>query len=108
MKINYDINKKTQQPAIAKIEKFFFQGKIKIKQLFKDVFEKKCLENESSIEYPRSLPNSFGAKDEKFSTSGGGYLKYYPEDIEKMKTLTEDELIKFKQKLHKAKKYYIE
>ena len=107
MKVKNISLQQSSNKIVLKIEKLFFQGKVRFKQLFKDVFEKKQ-NNVKKIEYPRNLPNSISAKDEKFGIGGGRYLRYFQEDIEKMKTMSEDEIIEFKRKLREEKKYYLE
>ncbi len=72
---------------LVKIRKYFFAGKIKLKTLMKDVFEKSNAGAETKMTeknlYPRELPNSVSAADEFFSKGGGSEIHFYPEDVEK-------------------------
>ena len=53
----------------------------------------------------RELPNSIGGKDEYYGATAG-ILKFYPEDIAKMKDMSENERIEFKSQLLERKRYY--
>ena len=94
----------------TKVKKYFFTGKLKLKTLFKDVFEKSKSEVGTKMmeeyPYPRKYPNSFSTPDEAFSKGGdGGKVKFYPEDIEKMKNMSVTERLQYGEKLIKEEKY---
>ena len=94
----------------TKVKTYIFTGKLKLKSLIKDVFEKSKSGVEPSMSekypYPRKLPNSFSAPDEVFSKGGGsGKVKFYPEDIEKMKNMSITERLQYGEQLLKEGKY---
>lgn len=97
-------------PSFLKFKDMFLRGKLKLKSLIKDVFEKSKSGVEPSMSekypYPRKLPNSFSAPDEVFSKGGGsGKVKFYPEDIEKMKNMSITERLQYGEQLLKEGKY---
>lgn len=56
----------------------------------------------------RSLPNSVSSRDEVFTSDGGGYVRFYPEDEERMRHMTAKESISFKRSLIEKGRYYHE
>lgn len=52
----------------------------------------------------RSLPNSVSSRDEVF-TNDGGYVRFYPEDEERMKGMTAKEQTSFKRELIENGRY---
>ena len=108
-----NISSKTSSTFLTKIKNFFNKKSLGLKTLFKDVFEKSnpniALEKSVSTKnMPRKLPNSISAKDEKFAIGGGTKVKFYKEDLEKMKNMSKDEITEFKRQLRKEKRYYLE
>lgn len=96
---------------LVKIRMYFFAGKIKLKTLMKDVFEKSNPGAETKMTeknlYPRELPNSVSAADEFFSKGGGeGKIHFYPEDVEKMKSMTTSERLLYGEKLIDEGRYF--
>ena len=113
MKINQvDTKKNTNFRIFNKMNIVFLEGKVKIKTLLKDVFEKNSkgkdsiMKNDKKIA-SRFLPNSITGEEEVYN-GRGGVIRYFQEDIEKMKTMTAEEIIKFKRQLRKENKYYEE
>ena len=96
-------------PSFLKFKDMFLRGKLKLKSLIKDVFEKSKPVVEPSMSekypYPRKLPNSFSAPDEVFSKGGGSEISFYPEDIEKMKNMSITERLQYGEQLLKEGKY---
>ncbi|MBR1541640.1 MAG: hypothetical protein IJ628_03400 [Bacteroidaceae bacterium] len=56
----------------------------------------------------RSFPNSVSSRDEVFTKDGGGYVRFYPEDEERMKHMSAKESILFKRSLIGKRRYYHE
>lgn len=88
--------KPTNQLNIFKmVESFILNTKVKIKGfLEKDVFEKKQVLLKS-----REYPNSIGGDKENIYAGKGGRVKFFKEDLEKMKNMTASERVAFKEKL---------
>lgn len=100
IKVTTNISSKTSSTLLTKIKNFFYKKSFGLKSLLKDVFEKSnpniALEKSVSTKnMPRKLPNSISAKDEKFAIGGGTKVKFYKEDLEKMKRMTIDEKLKY-------------
>lgn len=70
-------------------KQFFSTGRMKIKTLLSDVFEKSSNNKEvtKKVYISRGLPNSVGAEDEVYNATFGRF-EFYPEDIEKMSTMS--------------------
>lgn len=49
--------------------------------------------------------NVVGSKDEIFEQGGGGYVHFYPEDMERMKSVTVDEQLEYKSLLIEQGRY---
>ncbi len=47
----------------------------------------------------RHFPNAVSTEDEVFTTMGGSYVSFYPEDIKKMASMTAKEQILYKREL---------
>ena len=95
----------------TRVKNYFFTGKFMLKTLLKDVFEKSNKHGAKTnmsekFPYPRKLPNSFSAPDEVFSKGEGGKIRFYPEDLKKMKKMSIDEILEYKEKLIKEGKYF--
>ena len=58
-----------------------------------------------NMDTSRSLPNSVSSRDEVFTKDGGGYVRFYPEDEERMKGMTAKEQISFKRELIENGRY---
>ena len=86
--------------------KHFFVGKLKT--LNKDVFEKSATtEPEKKVIVSRKYPNWCDGPDTEYRNNTiAQRICYYPEDLEKMKTMTEDEASDYKHKLYKEGKFY--
>lgn len=54
---------------------------------------------------PKPNSNVVSSKKEIFETGGGGYVSFYQEDIERMKSMTADEQIEYKSELIKNGRY---
>ena len=54
---------------------------------------------------PKSHSNVVSSKEEIFETGGGGYVSFYQEDIERMKSMTIEEQIEYKSELIKDGRY---
>ncbi len=92
---------------LRRIKNFYSSGLLRLKTLVKDVFEKresKYIIFDGKKMKERDLPNYVtGPSDLKGVT--WGTIKYFPEDVEKMKCMNVDERIRYKQKLIKENKY---
>ena len=99
------------QTFVNRIRKFLSYGKVKLKNLLeKDTFIKAPKSN-TSLEkslITRKYPNAIGIKEDYSEKSKNILQKrlYYPEDLQKMETMSEDEKIIYKRKLDKEKRYY--
>ena len=54
---------------------------------------------------PKPHSNVVSSEEEIFETGGGGYVSFYQEDIERMKSMTVDEQIEYKSELIKNGRY---
>ena len=111
-----DSIKPTENRFIKKVKQAFSNRFSKLKTLAKDVFERtpdeskyfvlngKKIRDKGFLGGPRELPNSVtGPSDLKGIT--WNRIEYYPEDIEKIKTMTDRECIEYKGKLIEQNKY---
>ncbi len=111
-----DSIKPTKNRFIKKFKQTLSNRFSKLKTLAKDVFERtpdeskyfvlngKKFRDKGFLGGPRELPNSVtGPSDLKGIT--WNRIEYYPEDIEKMKTMTDRECIEYKGKLIEQNKY---
>ena len=111
-----DSIKPTENRFIKKVKQAFSNRFSRLKALAKDVFERtpdeskyfvlngKKIRDKGFLGGPRELPNSVtGPSDLKGIT--WNRIEYYPEDIEKMKTMTDRECIEYKGKLIEQNKY---
>ena len=101
-------------PCIQRVKKFFtsnFQG-AKIKELLEDVFDR-TINRSGWLDYlgpSRDYPNYIGIEEdyegpmEKVKLES---FEFYPEDVEKMRSMTEDEKLYYKGQLIRQKKYTI-
>jgi len=60
------------------------------------------------MESSRTLPNTVSGKDEAFTDSGDKYIRFFPEDEERMEEMTIKEIISFKRYLIEKGRYYHE
>ena len=111
MKINLlKTNMVTQKQILPmqKIRRFFNIGKLK--NLVRDVFERgKVKKSEKDIvlkQTPRKYPNCIGTDADFIPTGGGWRVNFYPEDIEKMKNMTNEERLAYKETLLNEGKYF--
>ena len=106
----------TNQSIMTRVKHHLANQFGKLKTLAKDVFERtpdeskyfvlngKKIRDKGFLGGPRELPNSVtGPSDLKGIT--WNRIEYYPEDIEKMKTMTDRECIEYKGKLIEQNKY---
>ena len=111
-----DSIKPTENRFIKKVKQAFSNRFSRLKALAKDVFERtpdeskyfvlngKKIRDKGFLGGPRELPNSVtGPSDLKGIT--WNRIEYYPEDIEKIKTMTDRECIEYKGKLIEQNKY---
>lgn len=93
----------------TKVNSFLLNSKLKLKVLLQDVFEKNketvSQEKNSRKLTARLLPNCVDGENE-FYNGPGGIIKYFPEDVEKMKNMALDEKINYKRLLRQNRKYY--
>ena len=109
-KINNIHHKKAIKPTcMQRVKQFFMQNPkgIKIKVLLEDVFDS-TINRSGWFDYlgpSRELPNCVSGPDEDYSFKDAGYLKFYPEDEEKMKNMTPRERIDYGDVLIQQGKY---
>ena len=116
MKILPTKNLKISSCSIVKrIKNFFLPKETKLQKIEKDVFEKTIDDGvkkmpEKKLGMPRKLPNCVSGPDEydHLVPGGGGYVRYFPEDIEKMKNMTDEEIFEFKKNLRRQKRFYFD
>ncbi len=83
--------------------KVFFVGKLK--QLIKDTFKINSKEEEKLIS--RKCPNWCEPEDSTYvNKTIAKRIRYYPEDVEKMKTMTDDEVWAYKDHLDEIGRFY--
>lgn len=109
---NMNILQKTSPNFLLKVKNYFYQRKVGLKNLIKDVFEKTkpVVDSEKKIlieKEPRKLPNSVSAQDEQFGIGGGSKIKFYQEDLDKMKKMSIDEKLKYTELLIENGRYYL-
>ena len=95
---------------LTKVKRFFL---VKTKPIPNDTFEKKAAAKAEMEAYEkrrivsRKHPNWCDAPEDGYRNNTIARTRcYYPEDIEKMKSMTEDEAMRYSIELDKAKKYY--
>ena len=114
MKVEATKNLKISSCSIVKrIKNCFLPKETKLQNVEKDVFEKAIDDGvkkmpEKKLGMPRKLPNCTSGPDEydHLVPGGGGYVRYFPEDIEKMKNMTDEEMHIYKCALIKQGKYH--
>lgn len=96
-------NQKTN--LFTKIKRFFVG---KLKSLPKDTFEKGGTEkSEKKIIVSRKHPNWCDTPEDGYRNNTiAKRVLYYPEDLKKMETMTEDEAILYKRQLDKIGRFY--
>ena len=96
-------------PCIQRVKKFFtsnFQG-AKIKELLEDVFDR-TINRSGWLDYlgpSRDLPNCVSGPDEDYDYVYSGRFEFYPEDVEKMRTMTREEKREFRRQLLLQNRY---
>ena len=95
---------------LTKVKRFLLA---KTKPIPNDTFEKKAAAKAEMEAYEkrrivsRKHPNWCDAPEDGYRNNTIARTRcYYPEDIEKMKSMTEDEAMRYSIELDKAKKYY--
>ena len=95
---------------LTKVKRFFLG---KTKPIPNDTFEKKAAAKAEMEAYDkrrivsRKHPNWCDAPEDGYWNNTIARTRcYYPEDIEKMKSMTEDEAILYKRKLYKIGRFY--
>ncbi len=91
------------QPSFLKIKDIFLKGKLKLKTLMKDVFEKSSNTGERYVS--RDLPNSVGSENEVYNTKGR-IISFFEADIEKMRTMNKEEAAVYRKQLVIDGKYF--
>ena len=88
---------------VQKIKDFYQAGKIKLKALEKDIFERSAKKPEppKKLGMPRRLPNCVSAPDEydQMVPGGGGEVQFYKKDLKKMEGMNTSERLAFKYQL---------
>lgn len=56
----------------------------------------------------RKLPNSISSKNEHYDWDIAGRIKFYKDDMEKMSSMTDEQISSYKEKLLKSGRYYKE
>ena len=90
-------------PSFLKFKDMFLRGKLKLKSLMKDVFEKSSATGEKYIS--RDLPNSVGSENEVYN-SKGKVISFFKIDIEKMSKMNQEEAAAYRQQLVIDGKYF--
>lgn len=85
------------------IKKIFFEGKLKLKTLLKDVFEKSSKSDTKYIS--RGIPNSVGSENDIYNCKSK-LISFYEADIEKMSKMNEEEAAAYRQQLVLEGKYF--
>ena len=94
-----------QKTSLFSRVKHFFVGKLKT--LKKDTFEKTVDKTDKDIIVSRKNPNWCDGPETQYRNNTiAKRVLYYPEDLEKMKTMTEDEAILYKRHLDKIGRFY--
>ena len=94
-----------QKTSLFSRVKRFFVGKLKT--LKKDTFEKTVDKTDKDIIVSRKYPNWCDGPETQYRNNTiAKRVLYYPEDLEKMKTMTEDEAILYKRHLDKIGRFY--
>lgn len=98
-----------KSPIANKIKRVFTDGHARLRTLIKDVFEKsesKYLVIDGKKIKERDLPNCISAPSD-YQNVTWGKIKYFPEDIQKMKNMTDKECIDYKEKLIDSGRFII-
>ena len=97
---------------VKRIKDFFLPKKTTMQNIEKDVFEKTASDGVEKMErkqiYPRKLPNCVSGPNEydHIIPGQGSRVNLYPEDIEKMKSMSIDEQLAYTYKLLREGRYY--
>lgn len=106
MKVNHTDSQNSASPILMKMRKVFSKTNLQLKQLVRDVFEKKTItaqKVEKKID-EHNLPSFIWAEGDYKGTKVIN-LAFYPEDIEKMKKMSAQERIEYKAYLMHHKRY---
>ena len=119
MKISVNMNNHPKLTFVDHVKKLYFNGKVKLKTLLSDVFTPKTdQEHYKNIRHQgdkfehkylktRDVPNCISTENDVAGTKVK-VVKYYQEDIEKMRSMTQEELKEYKKQLKKEGKFFFE
>ena len=94
-----------QKTSLFSRVKRFFVGKLKT--LKKDTFEKTVDKTDKDIIVSRKYPNWCDGPETQYRNNTIAKTRcYYPEDLEKMKTMTKEEQFSYKDYLDKIGRFY--
>ena len=68
-------------------------------------YNKEADKKQNNMLLNEMVSNVVSSKDEIFESGGGGYVHFYQEDVEKMKSMTVDEQLEYKSFLIEQGKY---
>ena len=105
IKLSTAITNQKNNNLLHKVRKFFIK---KTKPLANDSFEKNVEKQaEKKVIISRKHPNWCDAPEDGYVNNTIAKTRcYYPEDIEKMKNMTENEKVEYKRKLYKDGHFY--
>lgn len=66
------------------------------------------IEKQSEKLQSRKLPNSISSKNEHYDWDIADRIKFYKDDMEKMSSMTDEQISSYKEKLLKSGRYYKE
>ena len=105
MKIELTPTVTNQKTSLFSRVKRFFVGKLKT--LKKDTFEKTVDKTDKDIIVSRKYPNWCDGPETQYRNNTiAKRVLYYPEDLEKMKTMTKEEQFRYKDYLDKIGRFY--
>ena len=109
MKVSNITNKQINMKSFTifnKVKKRLLQAHVQLKTMVRDVFEKKTSDNVQKGKElsDKNLPSFIWGENDYKGTKVIN-LKFYPEDIEKMKNMTSRERIEYKKQLMRNKQY---
>ena len=105
MKIELTPTITNQKTSLFSRVKRFFVGKLKT--LKKDTFEKTVDKTDKDIIVSRKYPNWCDGPETQYRNNTIAKTRcYYPEDLEKMKTMTKEEQFSYKDYLDKIGRFY--
>ena len=105
MKVELTPTITNQKTSLFSRVKRFFVGKLKT--LKKDTFEKTVDKTDKDIIVSRKYPNWCDGPETQYRNNTIAKTRcYYPEDLEKMKTMTKEEQFSYKDYLDKIGRFY--